>query len=364
MRDYYEVLGIRKDADAGDIKRAYRSMAKKYHPDVNPGDTEAADRFKEAANAYKVLSDSDLRARYDRFGPEGVTGGAGFQGFSGAEDVFSAFGDLFGDFFGGRRQRGPGRGRDVQVAVGLSFAEAVHGVTRELDVTLAETCEPCSGSGAKPGSSPEICGTCEGRGQVMHSQGFFMIQTTCPACGGQGQTIRNPCDACGGKGRAKKSRKLTVDIPPGVEEGQQLRLAGKGEPGPPGGQPGHLYVVLQVADDERFLRDGPNILSEIPISYLTALLGGEVSIPVLEDDCEGTTTLDVPAGTQPGDTIVRRGEGIAHVSGRGRGDHVLALKVVIPKKLSSRERELVESLAAESGVEVSEKKGIFDRFKL
>ncbi len=361
MRDFYEVLGVPGDASAADIKRAFRNLAKKYHPDVNPGDAEAAERFKEAASAYKVLSDPETRARYDRFGPEGLGGAAGFGG---ADDIFSAFSDIFGDFFGGRRARGPRAGRDIQVAVRLSFAEAVHGVAKEIEVSTAEACATCNGSGAKAGSRPTSCGTCGGRGQVMHSQGFFMIQTTCPACRGTGQIIQNPCADCRGQGQNMKKKKLTVDVPAGVEDGQQLRLAGKGEPSAHGGPPGHLYVALEVAEDERFTREGPNILSEVPISYLTAILGGEVDIPTVDDNCEKTVKMTVKPGTQPGETVIRRGEGIRRLDGRGRGDHVIAYRVVIPKKLSSEEREALQKLADDGGDAINEKKGLFDRFKL
>lgn len=363
MSDYYELLGVSRDASESDIKRAYRRLAKKYHPDVNP-DPEATERFKEAANAYKVLSDPDARARYDRFGEDGLRGD-GFQGFSGMEDIFSAFGDLFGDFFGGRSRGGVPRGRDVQVRLDLSFAEAVHGTTKEVEVHRKEACEECDGSGARPGTERERCGTCDGRGQVMHSQGFFMIQTICPACRGEGTMVRDPCRSCRGTGLVQKSSKLSVTVPAGVDDGQQLRLAGKGEPPPGGtGRPGHLYVLLRVKPDERFMREGPNVLTEVPVSYVTASLGGEVVVPTLDDDCEGEIFLEVKPGTQPGDVVVRRGKGIADVSGRGKGDHVVQFKVEIPKKLSTRERELLEEIAEIHGEQVAERKhGLFARFK-
>jgi molecular chaperone DnaJ len=359
MRDYYDVLGVSRDASAADIKRAFRTIAKECHPDVNP-DGEAAERFKAAATAYKVLSDPDTRARYDRFGPDGM-GGAGFAG---VEDIFSAFSDIFGDFFGGGRRRGPRAGRDLEVSVELTFAEAVHGVAKEIEVNRAEPCDKCEGTGAKEGSRPETCETCHGRGQVMHSQGFFMIQTTCPTCRGTGQTISDPCGTCRGTGRKNKKRKLVVDVPGGIEDGQQLRLAGKGEASAEGGPPGHLYVSLHVAGDPRFTREGPNILTELTISYLTAILGGEVPCPTLDDNCEKETTVTVKPGTQPGDTQIRKGQGIKRLDGRGRGDHIVLFKVDIPTKLSKEERELLEKLAETSKTEVSAKKGILDRFKI
>lgn len=361
MRCYYEVLGISRDASESEIKKAYRDVAKKCHPDRCPGDSEAEDRFKEAANAYQVLSDPDARQRYDRFGHDGVRGG-GFQGFSGVEDIFSAFGDLFGDFFGGRGRRGPRRGNDVQVRLPLTFAEAVHGATREIEVARREPCEACDGSGAKAGTKPDVCATCKGQGQVVHSQGFFMIQSTCPACRGEGQTITDPCAECRGSGLQRNTSSLTVTVPAGVDEGQQLRLAGKGESPPGGGRPGHLYVALEIEKDERFMRDGVDVLSRVPVSYLVAALGGEIEVPTLDDDCEATTTLEVKPGTQPGDVHVRRGKGIRDINGRGTGDHVVQFVVEIPKKVSKRERELLEELADEAGVATKQKKrGLFRR---
>ena len=365
MRDYYEVLGISRDASEAEIKKAYRNVAKKCHPDRCPDDTEAEERFKEAANAYKVLSDPDSRARYDRFGHEGVRGG-GFQGFSGVEDIFSAFGDLFGDFFGGRARRGPRRGNDIQVRLPLTFAEAVHGATKEIEVVRREACEACSGTGARSGTQPKPCATCKGQGQVVHSQGFFMIQSTCPACRGAGTVISDPCTECRGGGLQRNTTTLTVTVPPGVDEGQQLRLAGKGEMPPGGGHAGHLYVALEIERDERFARDGVDVLTRVPVSYLVAALGGEIEIPTLDDDCKGSAVLEVEPGTQPGDVFVRRRQGIRDVNGRGRGDHVVQFVVEIPKKLSSKQRELLGELAAESGVELNareKKRGLFGRKK-
>ena len=364
MRDYYEVLGVPRDAPAGDIKKAYRKMAMEFHPDRN-SEPEAEDRFKEAAVAYKVLSEPDQRSRYDQFGHAGVSGSAS-QGFSGADDIFSAFGDLFGDFFGGQRRRGgQPRGADLQVELSISFTEAVHGVEKDLTITRREGCKTCDGSGAKEGSAPTRCTTCGGNGQVMHSQGFFMIQTTCPECRGAGTTISDPCNDCAGSGLKKKRSKLTASVPAGVDNGQTLRLAGKGESPPRGGPAGHLYVVLRVEDDERFIREGDSVLTVVPISYITAALGGEVEVPTLEDECEGTTTMTVEPGTQPGATAVRRGEGIARLTRRGgRGDHVVQYSVEIPKKLSSREKELLRELADEGGLELNkQKRGLFSRLK-
>jgi molecular chaperone DnaJ len=365
MRDFYEVLGLSKDASSADIKKAYRTLAMEHHPDRNPGDTESEEKFKEASNAYKVLSDPNQRARYDQYGHSGLgRGGGGFEGFRGTEDIFSAFGDLFGDFFGGARSRGPRRGADLQVPLELSFAEAVAGCSKEIEVTRQVACETCTGSGAAPGSQPETCGQCKGQGQVVHSQGFFMIQTACPACHGEGRVIKDKCKSCEGVGTQSETGTITATVPAGVDRGQTLRLAGKGEASPGGGRPGHLYVILDIAEDDRFIREAENVLVEVNISYLQACLGAEIEVPTLEEDCTGTELIEVKPGTQPGEAIIKRGKGIAIVGGRGRGDMVYQFTVEIPTKLSNKERELLKSLAEESGLEVGDgKRGLFDRLK-
>src|SRR5690606_12133293 len=304
-----------------------------------------------------------LRARYDQFGPDGLNGNMG--GFRGVDDIFSAFGDLFSDFFGAPRGRRQRRGADLQVHLELSFAEAVHGVTREIEIQRQEPCDTCEGSGAKPGTSRETCQVCGGKGQVLHAQGFFMIQTTCPNCRGEGTLVRERCTSCRGAGTVSRSSKLTVNVPAGVDDGQTLRLAGKGESPRGGGPAGHLYVTLAVRPDPRFTRDGEDVLTEVPISYVTAALGGEVETPTLDDMCKGTARVEVAPGTQPGDVVVRSGKGIARVGGRGRGDHVIRFVVEIPKKLSSRERELLREIAEERGEAVGDgkKAGIFGRLK-
>ena len=366
MRDLYEVLGVDRQASASDLKKAYYKLAKQYHPDHNPNDKAAEDKFKEASNAYQVLSDDDQRARYDRFGFDGIRGangaGAG-SGFSSVEDIFSAFGDLFGDFFGGRSSGGrrQSRGADLRVDLGLSFSEAVWGVSKEVKVSREIACTTCNATGAAPGSKADTCGACRGKGQVVHAQGFFMVQTTCPQCRGAGKVIKDPCTDCRGRGTKPETSTLTVTVPAGVDDGQTLRLAGKGETGP--GGTGHLYVVLHVQGDERFRRDGEDILTEMPVSFVKAALGGELEVYTLDDNCNGSATVELKPGTQPGDVIVRRGQGIPRVGESGRGDHVIQLKVEIPKKLSAKQEELMRALATELGEDVKEKRGLFGRKK-
>jgi molecular chaperone DnaJ len=365
MRDLYEVLEVDRQASPSELKKAYYRLAKKYHPDHNPGDKDAEEKFKEASNAYSILSDEDQRQRYDRFGFEGirtVNGNAG--GYTNVEDILSAFGDIFGDFFGGR---GPGRrqprGADLRVDLSLSFAEAVWGTTKDVKVTREVACATCNGNGARPGSKPEICRTCQGEGQVVHAQGFFMVQTTCPHCRGAGKSIKDPCEDCRGRGLRPDTSTLNITVPAGVDDGQTLRLAGKGETAP-GGSTGHLYVVLHVQGDERFKRDGEDVLTEVPISFVKAVLGGEVEVHTLEERCTGSAIVELKPGIQPDEVMVRRGQGIPRVGESGRGDQVLQFKVDIPKKLTPRQEELMRELATELGETVrAEKRGLFHRKK-
>jgi molecular chaperone DnaJ len=365
MRDLYEVLEVERQASPSDLKKAYYRLAKKYHPDHNPGDKDAEDKFKEASNAYSILSDDEQRQRYDRFGIEGIKGAnGGAAGYSNVDDILSAFGDIFGDFFGGRGgQRRQPRGADLRVDLTLTFPEAVWGVTKDVKVSREVACTTCTGSGAKPGSKPEVCKTCQGKGQVVHSQGFFMVQTTCPQCRGAGKAIKEPCEDCRGRGTKAESSTLNVTVPAGVDDGQTLRLAGKGETAP-GGTTGHLYVVLHVQGDERFKRDGEDVLTEVPISFLKAALGGEIEVFTLEDGVTGNTTVELKPGVQPDEVMVRRGQGIPRVGESGRGDHVLQFKVEIPRKLTARQEELMRELAGELGETVKpEKRGLFNRKK-
>ena len=360
-RDYYEVLGVARDADGTVIKKAYRRLAVELHPDRNPGNATAEDQFKEASEAYQVLSDPEKRALYDRYGHEGPRG-AGFSGFSDVSDVFSAFGDIFGDLFGGGggRRRASGRGADVETEVHLTLLEAATGVEKEVKVDRHTRCSECGGNGAAKGTTPERCGTCRGAGQVMHQQGFLMIQSTCPSCRGQGQVVRDPCKVCRASGLETKSENLTVSIPAGVDDGSTLRLAGRGEESPRGGQAGNLYIHIRVKADPRFERDGAHLHTRLEVTFPQATLGANLSVPTLE----GQTELDLPAGTQPGEVIVLRGLGLPQLRGSGRGDLAVHIKVVVPTKLDKEQEELLRAFAEATEDDVkAEKHGLFGRRK-
>jgi molecular chaperone DnaJ len=359
-RDYYEILGVPRGADAGEVKRAYRKLAMELHPDRNPGNDVAESQFKEASEAYQVLSDPEKRELYDRFGHDGPGARMG-QGFGDVGDIFSAFSDIFGDVFGRQGgRRGPGRGADIETAVSITLLEASTGVKKDVTVARRAPCGTCAGTGAAPGSSPEVCQQCGGRGQVMHSQGFLMIQTTCPVCRGQGQVIRRPCSTCEGAGFERQEDTLQVTIPAGVEDGSTLRLGGRGEAGPRGGQPGNLFVVLRVEGDERFERDGTDLHTEVAVSFPQLALGAQVSVATLTGDRE----IEVRAGAQPGDTVTLRGLGMPSLEGRGTGDIVAHLKLVVPTSLTPDEEQHLRAFAQAGGEKVpSEKTGLFGRKK-
>jgi molecular chaperone DnaJ len=358
-RDYYEVLGVARGADASELKRAYRKLAMELHPDRNPGNHEAEAKFKEASEAYQVLSDPEKRQMYDRFGHEAPRMAPGFGDVS---DIFSAFGDIFGDIFGqrGGGRRGPGRGADLETSVVLTLFEASTGAKKDVNVTRRVSCRTCRGSGAAPGTEPEVCQQCGGRGQVMHSQGFLMIQTTCPVCRGDGRVIRKACPTCEGVGFEQQDETLQVTIPAGVEDGSTLRLAGRGEAGQRGGPAGNLYVVLRVKEDERFEREGADLHTEVPVSFPQLALGARVRVPTLT----GEEEIEIRAGTQPGDTVTLRGQGMPHLEGRGHGDVVAHLRLVVPKALSAEEEQHLRAFATAGGEAVPpEKTGLFGRKK-
>jgi len=345
-RDYYEILGVHRAAQEEEIKKAYRKLAMKYHPDRNPGDQEAEERFKEAAEAYEVLRDSEKRGIYDRFGHEGLAG-TGFRGFAGFEDIFSSFGDIFEDFFGfgargGRRTRAR-KGNSLRYDLELTLEEAFSGKEQEIAFKKWASCEACEGSGMTPGSERKTCGTCQGRGQVYRSQGFFQIGTTCPVCQGEGSIITDPCQECKGRGKLRIDRKITLKIPPGVDTGSQLRLQGEGEPGEYGAPPGDLFVVIHLKEHEFFKREGAHLICEIPISFVQAALGSTISIPVLDGD--GTRDFEIPAGTQPGDILTLPGLGMPGLQRDRRGDLYVRVNVKIPRKLTARQKELLGEFA-------------------
>jgi len=366
-RDYYEVLGIGRDASMGDIKAAYRRMAVKHHPDKNPGDSTAEAYFKEASEAYAVLSDAEKRSRYDRFGHQGL-GGEGFTGFD--PGAFGDFADILGDLFGfgdlfGTRRRSTGqgmrRGHDLQYTLKLSLEEAATGVERSIRIPRLETCKGCSGSGSKPGTSPETCSTCRGSGQVAFRRGFLSVAQTCPSCGGAGQMNRNPCEDCGGNGRSESQTTLMVTVPAGVDTGMRLRLAGEGEDGALGGPAGDLFVVMKVEAHDLFERDGRDLHLELPISVFQAMLGANVPVTtILGED----RVVEVAAGAQPGEVICLHGAGMPHVDGRRRGDLFIHFRVVVPRKISGEQRRLIEEVASlGGGLEPESEQGFFERLK-
>ncbi len=358
--EYYEVLGISRSAEEEEIKKAYRKLAMKYHPDRNPGDKDAEDKFKEAAEAYEVLRDREKRQIYDRYGHDGLAG-TGFRGFSGFEDISSSFGDIFEDFFGfgnrsGRRTRAR-QGSSLRYDLELSLEEAFQGKEEEISFTRWQKCDLCNGDGYAPGSEPQVCPTCQGRGQVVRSQGFFQISTTCPTCHGEGQVITNPCSECNGTGKVKEDRKINVKIPAGVDTGSRLRLPGEGEPGEHGGPPGDLFVVIHVKKHDFFTREGEHLLCEIPISFIQATLGGTVTIPVLGKD--KADDMEIPFGTQPDDVLTLSECGMPSLQRNRRGDLFVKIKVKIPKKLTQHQREILEEFAKSEGTSTSKKEKTF-----
>ena len=361
-RDYYEVLGVDRSASVEDIKKAYRKIALKSHPDRHPGDKHAEERFKEASEAYQVLSDPERRAQFDRFGHAAFEQG-GFGGFdfaaAGFEDIF---GDIFGDFFGGQR-RGRSRtrrGEDLRYDLEISFEESVFGVEKTIRVPRLATCTECRGSGSKNGTPRETCTTCRGSGQLRYQQGLFSIAKTCGQCQGQGTVLRDPCRTCGGGGAVRKQQSLSVRVPAGVDTGSRLKLRNEGEAGMNGGPAGDLYVVLHVQEHPLFTRNGNDVVCDVPIGFTPAALGAEIDVPTPH----GKVKMKVPAGTQSGNVFRLKGKGVPDVRGYGHGDTLARVVVETPKKLSARQRELLEEFARLSGEEVHPiSKGFLDKVK-
>ncbi|HTW61732.1 MAG TPA: molecular chaperone DnaJ [Terracidiphilus sp.] len=363
--DYYEVLGVARDCSDQELKSAYRKQALKYHPDRNPGDHAAEEKFKQASEAYQVLSDADKRAAYDRFGHAGL-GAQGFAGspFAGGVDLGDIFGDLFGEMFsmggGGRRASRQQRGDDLRFDLTINFEDALFGTETEVKIRRLETCAHCQGRGSASGRGPTVCSQCQGRGQIRYQQGFFSVARTCGACGGMGSVIGDPCAACRGEGRAATEVKLHVKVPPGVEDGTRIRYSGEGDAGRAGGPKGDLYIVLSIRAHEFFERHGHDLHCAIPISFPQAVLGAEFEMPALD----GPVTVKVPEGTASGKQLRIRGRGVPYLNERGKGDLVVTLVVQIPRKLSRAQRELVSQLGESLKVENRPSSpGLLDKMK-
>jgi molecular chaperone DnaJ len=367
-RDYYKILDVARDASEADIKKAYRRLAMKMHPDRNPGDKASEEQFKEAKEAYEVLSDAQKRAIYDQHGHEGLDAqrGGGGPGYNPGEAFGDIFGDVFGDIFGGQRRGGRSqvfRGADLRYELALDLSQAVFGAAIEIDVPKLSECETCHGSGAAKGSNPIQCETCHGAGTVRVSQGFFQLQQTCPRCRGSGKIVKNPCDTCLGQGRVRRTKKLSVKIPPGVDNGDRIRLSGEGEAGRNGGPAGDLYVEVQVQPHEIFEREGEHLSCEVPVSFVTAALGGTVLVPTLD----GQVSLKIPAETQSGKVFRLRDKGVKPVRGGARGDLFCKVMVETPVRLSGDQKEMLKkfeaSLKADDSRHSPREEGFFEGVK-
>jgi molecular chaperone DnaJ len=360
--DYYELLDVQRGADDSALKVAYRKAAMQYHPDRNPGNAEAEARFKAVAEAYEILKDPQKRAAYDQYGKAAFQqGGGGAQDFGGFSDIFD---NIFGEFMGGGRggrQRGPQRGADLRYDMEITLEDAFHGKETEVTVDVATACEPCSGTGSKPGTGAKTCGTCAGRGQVRSQQGFFVVERACPTCQGAGQTISDPCSSCRGQGRVDKRKTLSVNVPQGVDDGTRIRLSGEGEAGGRGAPAGDLYIFLHIKRHKLFQRDGTTLFAHAPISFTTAALGGTIKVPGLDRSAH---EIRIPAGIQSGKQIRQRGAGMPVLNGRGVGDMVVEVVVETPSKLSAKQRELLEQFRdTETGAESPESSGFFSKLK-
>ena len=361
-RNYYEILGVAQDAKPDEVKRAYRRMALKYHPDRNPGDAEAEKKFKEAAEAYEVLSDPEKRRQYDQFGKAGLRGNYAPHDYSDLSSIFSQFSDvfgdsLFGDLFGvgGMGHGGPRQGPNLRCEIPITLEEAASGVSKTISLRRHEHCPTCKGSGAKPGTSPTVCPTCRGMGQVQRSQGFFTMRSTCPQCGGSGHVIQNPCKECSGSGRSLEKREITIKIPPGVHDGSQMRLHGEGEVGENGAPHGDLYCLIRTKPHPLFERHGDDLLIQVPVSYTQAALGTEIEIPTID----GRTRVKIPGGTQSGQMLRLKGMGMPSLHGQGRGNEMVQVFVETPTKLTSEQRELLKKLAQLEEAEVTPERKSF-----
>ncbi len=353
-RDYYEVLGISRDASEGEMKSAYRKLALKYHPDKNPGNQKAEEQFKEAAEAYAVLNDPQKRRIYDQYGHQGLEG-TGFSGFGGFEDIFSSFGDIFEDFFGfggSRRSQNRARGgANLRYDLTLDFMDAAFGTETRIEVERFEICPDCKGSGCEPGTSPETCWHCRGSGQISRSQGFFTVRTTCPHCRGEGRSIPNPCGNCKGNKKVKVLKTVSVKIPAGVDDGSRLRLTGEGEPGAQGGLPGDLYVFINVRPHKTFRRNEYDVITELEISFVQAALGDTIVVPTLK----GKKELDIPKGTQPDDLLRFYGEGIPSLRTGRRGDHIIRVSIKTPLNLTKKQEKLLKEFAKLESAKLSKR---------
>lgn len=364
-RDYYEILGVSRTASDQEIKSAYRRLAMRYHPDKNPNDASAEEKFKEAAEAYSVLADAEQRRRYDRFGHAGVSSSAGASwgapGFGGFEDILGdlfGFGDVFGGGRAGSRRSAAQRGADLRYDLEITLEDAANGMTAQLRIPRLETCSTCKGSGAAAGTEPETCQTCGGTGQLRYQQGFFSVARTCHACRGAGKIVKNPCSDCRGSGRVEREKQLEVKIPAGVETGSRLRVQGEGEAGSNGGPSGDLYVVILVAEHEHFQRQGSNLYAAVPITFAQAALGAEISVKTLDDEQK----IKVPTGTQTGTVFRLKGKGMPALGGRGRGDLFISVTVVTPTSLTREQRKLLEQLATIEDKDL-EDRGLVDKVR-
>lgn len=362
--DFYELLEVERSADDKTIKSAYRKLAMRFHPDRNPGDAESEARFKAISRAYDCLKDPQKRAAYDRYGHQAYEQAAngGGQGGAGFSDIGDIFETIFGSAFGGGASGGRARrGADLRYDMEITLEEAFHGKDTEISIEVSQTCEPCHGSGAEPGTGKRGCETCGGFGKVRAQQGFFVVERACPTCHGRGEVIESPCRACGGEGRVDKPKTLEISVPPGVETGTRIRLSGKGEAGPQGAPSGDLYIFMHVRRHDVFEREGTNLLTKVPITFSKAALGGTISLPGLDGEW---ITVNIPAGVQSGEQLRKRGEGMPVLQGRGRGDLVIDIQVETPRKLSARQKELLrEFQQSETQTQCPEAMGFFDRIR-